>query len=115
MDDSIKLTSIEIAGTNVQLVPITNKVVRSNTIHGKVYSIQQYVIKFVCDLQQVSGFLRALGFPPIKPIKLTATICNILRYNGTTTSVTDAQTGFKTQLTFGWQYVRLTDCYLMSL
>jgi hypothetical protein len=24
---------------------------------GKMYSIQQYVIKFVCDLRQVSGFL----------------------------------------------------------
>ena len=31
-----------------------------------------YVIKFVCDLQQVGGFLRELRFPP--PIKLTATI-----------------------------------------
>ena len=40
-----------------------------NTVHGKVYSIQHYVIKFVNDLQQVGGFLQ---FPP--PIKLTATI-----------------------------------------
>jgi hypothetical protein len=31
-----------------------------------------YVIKFVSDLQQVSGFLRVPQFPP--PIKLTATI-----------------------------------------
>ena len=31
-----------------------------------------YLIKFVSDLQQVSGFLRVLQFPP--PIKLTATI-----------------------------------------
>jgi hypothetical protein len=30
------------------------------------------VIKFVSDLQQVSGFLRAFRFPP--PIKLAATI-----------------------------------------
>ena len=58
----------------MQSVPIITKVVNLNSVHGKVYSIQQYVIKFVCDLQQVSGFLRALGFPPIKPIKLTATI-----------------------------------------
>ena len=35
----------------------------------EVYSIRHYVIKFVSDLQQVSGFLRVLGFPP--PIKLT--------------------------------------------
>ena len=31
--------------------------------------IQLYVIKFVCDLQQVGGFLRVLQFPPL--IKLT--------------------------------------------
>jgi hypothetical protein len=37
-----------------------------------VSSIQHYVIKFVCDLRQVGGFLRVLWFPP--PIKLTATI-----------------------------------------
>jgi hypothetical protein len=34
--------------------------------------IQYYVIKFVSDLQQVSGFLRVLQFPP--PIQLTITI-----------------------------------------
>ena len=43
-----------------------------NPNHGGVYSIQHYVIKFVSDLRQVSGFLRALRFPP--PIKLTAMI-----------------------------------------
>ena len=32
-----------------------------------MYSIQHYVIKFVSDLRQVSGFLRVLRFPP--PIK----------------------------------------------
>jgi hydrocephalus-inducing protein len=35
----------------------------------EMYSIQNYVIKFVSDLRQVGGFLR---FPP--PRKLTATI-----------------------------------------
>ena len=39
---------------------------------GEVYSIQQYVIKFVSDLRQAGGFLRVLLFPP--PIKLTTTI-----------------------------------------
>jgi hypothetical protein len=34
--------------------------------------VQHYVIKFVSDLRQVSGFLRVLRFPP--PIKLTAMI-----------------------------------------
>jgi hypothetical protein len=56
-----------VIGLTVQSVPITTKVVSSNTVHGEVYSIQQYVI--VSDLQQVSGFLR---FPP--PIELTTTI-----------------------------------------
>ena len=37
----------------------------SNPDHGEVYSIQQYVIKFVSDLRHIGGFLR---FPP--PIKL---------------------------------------------
>jgi hypothetical protein len=56
----------------VQSVPITTKVVSSNPVHGEVYSIQHYVIKFVSDLRQLSGFLRVLQFPP--PIKLTAMI-----------------------------------------
>ena len=46
---------------------ITTKVVRSNPVHGEVYSIQQYVIKFVSDLRQ-GGVLRVFWFPP--PIKL---------------------------------------------
>jgi len=48
------------------------EVVSSNPVHGEVYSIQDYVIKFVSDLRQVGGFLRVLRFPP--PIQLTATI-----------------------------------------
>jgi hypothetical protein len=50
-------------------VSITTKVLSLNPTHGKVYSIQHYVIRFGSDLQQVDGFLR---FPP--PIKITATI-----------------------------------------
>jgi hypothetical protein len=42
----------------VQSVPITSKVASSNPVHGEVYSIQHYVIKFVGDLRQVGGFLR---------------------------------------------------------
>jgi hypothetical protein len=34
----------------VQPVPITTNVVSSSPIHGEVYSIQHYVIKFVSDL-----------------------------------------------------------------
>jgi len=44
----------------VQSVHITTKVVSWNPIHGEVYSIQHYVIKFVSDLRQVGGFLRVL-------------------------------------------------------
>jgi hypothetical protein len=49
-------------------VPVTTKV------HGEVYSIQHYVIKFVSDLRQIGGFLRVPQFPP--PIKLWITILN---------------------------------------
>jgi hypothetical protein len=48
------------------------KIVISNPIHGDVYSIQHYVIKFVSDLRQVGGFFRVVRFPPSR--KLTATI-----------------------------------------
>jgi len=37
----------------VQLVPITTKVMSSNPIHGEMYLIQHYVIKFVSDLRQL--------------------------------------------------------------
>ena len=43
-------------------VPIATKGVRLNPVHGKVYLIQHYVIKFVSDLQQASGFSRYFGF-----------------------------------------------------
>jgi len=44
----------------MQSVPVTAKVVKSNPVHGEVYLIQYYVIKFDSDLQQVGGFLRVL-------------------------------------------------------
>jgi hypothetical protein len=48
------------------------EVVSSKLVHGEVYMIQHYVIKFVSDMQQVSGFLWVYQFPP--PIKVIATI-----------------------------------------
>ena len=48
------------------------KCLSSNSVHGKAYSIEHYVIKFVSDLRQVGGFLWVLQFPP--PIELTTTI-----------------------------------------
>jgi len=50
----------------------TTNVRSSNPVHGEVYSIQHYVMKFVSDLQQVGDFLRVFRFPPT--IKRTATI-----------------------------------------
>jgi hypothetical protein len=42
---------------HVQSVPITTKVASSNPSHGEVYSIKQYVIKFVGDLRQEWYFI----------------------------------------------------------
>ena len=55
--------------TTCEINPITTKIVSLKPVHGEVYLIQHYAIKFVSDLWQVGGFLQ---FPP--PIKLTATI-----------------------------------------
>ena len=59
-------TVVEFTTTCAINVSITTKVLSSNSVDGEVYSIQQYVIKFV-------SFLR---FPP--PIKLTHDIIEIL-------------------------------------
>ena len=50
--------------TTMQSKPVTTKVVSSNPIQAKLYSIQNYVIRFVNALRQVGGFLRTLRFPP---------------------------------------------------
>ncbi len=42
-------------------------IINSITLHGEVFSIQHYVIKFCSDLLQVGGFLGVYRFPP--PIK----------------------------------------------
>jgi hypothetical protein len=46
------------------------KVVSSNPAHGKVYSIQHYMIKFVSDLRLVSSFLRVLQFEFVTTVNL---------------------------------------------
>ena len=51
---------------------IYNYVVSSNCVHGEMYLIKHYVIKFVSDLRQISGFLWILWFPP--RIKTDATL-----------------------------------------
>jgi len=63
---------LKVALNTITLTPITTNFFSSNPTHGKVYSIQQYVMKFVSDLQQVGDFLQIHWFPP--PIKLIATI-----------------------------------------
>jgi hypothetical protein len=51
-----------------QSMLITTNVVSSNPVHGEMYLIQHYVIKFVSDLQKVGGVLWILQFS--QPIKL---------------------------------------------
>ena len=70
--DKYIYTHINLGGRDRMVVEITNKVVSLNPVHGEVYSIQHYVIKFVSDLRQVGGFLWVLWFRP--PIRLTPTI-----------------------------------------
>jgi hypothetical protein len=43
----------------VQSLPITTKDASSNPVHGEVYSMQHYVIKFVSYLPQVDGLLQS--------------------------------------------------------
>ena len=62
--DSIWLLDLQLS------VLVTTNDLTSNTGHGEVYSIQHYLIKFVNDLRQVSGFLQVRQFPP--PINVTA-------------------------------------------
>jgi hypothetical protein len=45
----------------MQSVPITTKVVSSNSVHGEMHSIQHYVIDFVVDF--ATGRWFSPGFP----------------------------------------------------
>ena len=67
-DQTLELTSLVLIDTNYLCIQCIS-VVSSNPVHGEVCSIQHYLINFVSDLRQVSGFLRFLP-----PIKLTAMI-----------------------------------------
>jgi hypothetical protein len=49
--------------TYMKSVPTSTEVVSLNPAHGEMYLIQLYVIEFVSDLWQVSGYLQF--FPPI--------------------------------------------------
>jgi hypothetical protein len=63
----------------MQSVTITTKVVSSNPVNSKVYSIQHYVIKFVSDLRQVGGFLRFdMFFKREKKMKMPACCMDVL-------------------------------------
>ena len=77
----------------MQPVPITTKVVSSNTVHGEVYSIQHYAIKFVSDLRQVDGFFSG---NPVSQITLTATIyLNIVESGKIKTKPTNGEMKFQ--------------------
>ena len=56
----------------VQSMPVTTKGESSNPVHGNLYSIQHYVIKYVSDLRSVGGLLQVLRYSP--PNKLTTTM-----------------------------------------
>ena len=60
---------VEFTTTYMQSVPISTNIMSSNPAQARCTRIQHYVIKFVSDLRQVSGFLWVLRFP--SPIKLT--------------------------------------------
>ena len=49
----------------IQTVPIATNVVSLNSAHGKVYSMQNYVINFASDIRQVGGVLKVLLFPQL--------------------------------------------------
>ena len=55
---------------HVESVPIATKILSSNPVHGEVYSIQHYLIKFVSDLLHITYFLRVLRFPPRIKLKV---------------------------------------------
>ena len=46
-------------------MPIATNVVSLNSVHGKVYSMQNYVINFASDIRQVGGVLQVLPFPTL--------------------------------------------------
>ena len=54
---------------HVQSVPITTNPMSLNPAHGKMYSIQLYMIHFVSELLQDDGLLSVLRF--LQTIKLT--------------------------------------------
>jgi hypothetical protein len=50
----------------IQTVHIATNVVSLNFVHGKVYSMQNYVINFASDIRQVgAGVLQVLLFPQL--------------------------------------------------
>jgi uncharacterized membrane protein YraQ (UPF0718 family) len=66
---------VGLAILSVQLVYIITKVIRSKYVHGVVYSILHYVIKFVSYLQQVDRwFSLDTLVSSNKNKKMTATI-----------------------------------------
>ena len=64
----------------LQSVHITTKVVISNSVHGEVYSMHHYMIKFVSDLHDVTEILLKVALNTIN-LTLTQLIsCNIFHF-----------------------------------
>ena len=61
----------------IQTVPIATNVVSVNSTHGKVYSMQNYVIHFASEIRQVGGVLQVLLFSPLN--KLTTILASVVR------------------------------------
>jgi hypothetical protein len=59
-------------GMSILVTSIT-ALVLSNLVHGEVYTIPNYVIKFVSNLRQVGAFLRVLWFPPFSHVNTELT------------------------------------------
>jgi hypothetical protein len=62
----------------LQSVPITTDVASSNSTQVRCIGYNIYVIKFVSDLRQVSGFLQVFRFFPPKKLTATTDITEIL-------------------------------------
>ena len=58
-----KIQMWKVNGRQKNTVPITTNVVSLNSAHGKVYSMQNYVINFASDIRQVGGVLQVLVSP----------------------------------------------------
>ena len=77
---------------------------------GEVYSIQHYVIKFVSDLRQISGFPRVLRFSSGTPVSSTNKTEILLKVALKTTIITQTNSHIPVQ----YQSIVFIVCNLFS-